>query len=116
MRTQAAVGFVIVLMIATAGTSCGRGNSPQAASPSAAEADQEVCSHVHPGPLGAAGDWKTPDVANLAYFHASAAVREAYAAAASEDVPLGATPEQMQQVMAAWGRLGSVCAAVNAQG
>jgi hypothetical protein len=79
-------------------------------------ADQEVCSHVRPGPLGAAGDWDTPAVAEIAYNNASPYIRDAYGAAVSASIPLGATPEQMQAVIAAWGHLGDVCAAVRARG
>jgi hypothetical protein len=80
-----------------------------------AVADRAVCSHVQPGPLGASGDWRSPDVAKVAYFQASPSVRDAYAAADAATIPLSATPEQMQSVVTAWGKLGNVCAAVNAQ-
>jgi hypothetical protein len=81
-----------------------------------AVADRAVCSHVQPGPLGASGDWRSPEVANVAYFQASQPVRDAYAEADAATVPLGATPQQMQVVITAWGRLGNICAAVNARG
>lgn len=81
-----------------------------------ATADRAVCSHVQPGPLGASGDWRSPEVANVAYFQASQQIRDAYTEAAATSIPLGATPDQMQVVMTALGKLGNVCAAVNARG
>lgn len=81
-----------------------------------AVADRAVCAHVQPGPLGASGDWRSPEVANVAYFQTSQPVRDAYTEAAATSIPLGATPDQMQIVMTALGKLGNVCAAVNARG
>lgn len=101
-----------------AGAWWGRAHPPASStssSISSAEADREVCAHVSRGPLGAAGDWQDPTVGAIAFNSASPYVRDAYGAAVAQQIPLGATPDQMQRVTSAWGHLADVCAAVKAR-
>lgn len=101
-----------------AGAWWGRAHPPASSASSSlstAEADRQVCAHVSRGPLGASGDWSDPAVGAVAFNSASPYLRDAYGAAAAISPPLGATPDQMQRVMSAWGHLADVCAAVKAR-
>lgn len=80
--------------------------------PSTQQADAQVCSHVQQGPGGAAGDWRDPAVARIAYTSASQSLRDAYASASEAQMPFGASPDQASAVVAARQHLVDVCAAV----